>query len=264
MRRIVLPLITLFAAVAPAIVHAASSPWFQTDGARLRLVTIAAPDAEGMVRGVLQIALEPGWKTYWKDPGDAGIPPQIDVSSSMNVTAAEISFPPPQRFDDGVSHWAGYGAPISLPVRFKVTDPAHFTAIDADIFLGICKDVCVPVQARLSVAPDDGFGDEATVVAGFSRLPAQAGSAFGISAVTDAGSELIAEANLPEGVDVPELFVVTPHGWGLKPPQLERSGERVIFRIPVLDRPQSKAEAIEIEYTLISGGKSVAGVAALR
>jgi DsbC/DsbD-like thiol-disulfide interchange protein len=264
MRRIVLPLITLLAASAPVAAHAASSPWFETDGARLRLVTVAAPDAEGAVRGVLQIALEPGWKTYWKDPGDAGIPPQIDISASMNVAGADIFFPPPQRFDDGISHWAGYGASVSLPVRFRVTDPGRFTAIDADVFLGVCKEVCVPVQARLSVAPDDGFGDEAAVVAGFAALPTQASSDFGIVAMRDAGSELVAEARLPEGTDPPELFVVTPSGWGLKPPVAERDGDRTVFRIPILDRPKTTGDTVEIEYTLVVAGKSVAGTVGLR
>jgi len=265
MRRSLLPTIALLTAALPVAGHAASSPWFDTDGARLRIVTIAAPDADGTVRGVLQIALEPGWKTYWKDPGDAGIPPQIDVSASMNVSAAEISFPAPERFDDGISRWTGYGASVSLPVRFRVADPARFTAIDADIFLGVCKEVCVPVQARLSVAPgDDAFGDEAAVVAGFAGLPAQPGSDFGISALRDTGSELIAEANLPEGVDAPDLFFVTPSGWRLKPPHAERDGERVVFRIPVLERPTSQVGAVEVEYTLVAGGKSVAGMVALR
>lgn len=263
MRRSLLPTIALLTVAVPVAGHAASSPWFDTDGARLRIVTIAAPDADGTVRGVLQIMLEPGWKTYWKDPGDAGIPPQIDVSASMNVASAEMSFPPPRRFDDGISHWAGYGASVSLPVRFRVTDPARFTAIDADIFLGVCKEVCVPVQARLSVAPDDGFGDEAAVVAGFAGLPAQPDSDFGISALRDTGSELVAEANLPEGADAPELFVVTPSGWRLKPPHAERDGERVVFRIPVLERPKLTAGTVEVEYTLVAGGKSVAGMVAL-
>jgi DsbC/DsbD-like thiol-disulfide interchange protein len=264
MRLARLSLITLLAAAVPAAAHAASSPWFQTDGARLRLVTIAAPDSDGTVRGVLQIALEPGWKTYWKDPGDAGIPPQIDVTASLNVSSAEIAFPPPQRFDDGVSHWAGYGAPVSLPVRFKATDPARFTAIDADIFLGICKEVCVPVQARLSVAPEDGFGDEAAVVAAFAALPAPASAEFGLTAVRDAESELVAEASLPEGAEGAELFVVTPPGWGLKPPVASIDGGRVTFRVPVVDRPKTGLDAVQIEYTLVAGGKSVAGTLPLR
>jgi DsbC/DsbD-like thiol-disulfide interchange protein len=264
MRRLVLPIIALLAANAPVAAHAASSPWFETDGARLRLVTVAAPDADGVVRGVLQIALEPGWKTYWKDPGDAGIPPQIDTSASINVAGAEILFPPPQRFDDGTSHWAGYGASVSLPVRFQVTDPGRFTAIDADVFLGVCKEVCVPVQARLSVAPDDGFGDEAAVVAGFAALPGQASSDFGIVALRDAGSELVAEARVPAGNDSPELFVVTPSGWGLKPPVAQRDGDRTVFRIPVIERPETGGDTVEIEYTLVAAGKSVSGTIGLR
>ena len=43
--------------------------------------------------GVLDIDLKPGWKTYWRDPGDAGVPPQLDVSASTNVAGAELRFP---------------------------------------------------------------------------------------------------------------------------------------------------------------------------
>jgi DsbC/DsbD-like thiol-disulfide interchange protein len=73
---------------------ASSTDWFETQGGRIRLVTAGTPDAQGRIKGVLDIALDPGWKTYWRDPGDAGVPPQLDVSGSTNIAEAKLSFPP--------------------------------------------------------------------------------------------------------------------------------------------------------------------------
>ena len=57
-------------------------------------------DEKGVLQGALEIDLKPGWKTYWRDPGDAGVPPTIDATASSNVASAELSFPAPHRFDE--------------------------------------------------------------------------------------------------------------------------------------------------------------------
>ena len=99
---------------------------------------------------MLEIDLKPGWKTYWRDPGDAGVPPTLDASASSNIASAELSFPAPHRFDDGFAIWAGYKEPVSLPVAFTLTDARQPATIDAKVFLGICETICIPVQATFS------------------------------------------------------------------------------------------------------------------
>lgn len=250
--------------VIPASVHAASSDWFETDGARLRLVTADAAGADGLMRGVLQIDLEPGWKTYWKDPGSAGIAPSIDISASMNISSAALSFPAPVRFREGDVVSTGYIQPVALPVTFRVDDPQKFTAIDADVLLGICREICVPVQARLSVTPggDEGAEDP-SIAQGYDRLPSPASAAFGLTAIGDAGSSLLAEAILPAGSAGGDLFVVTPKGWEFGIPTLETSGERVTFRIPVLGRPDGPGSGTALDYALVAGDRAVEGRARL-
>src|SRR5690606_15347814 len=140
--------LTLLAAPAA---HAASSDWFETEGARIRLVTTGKPDAEGKLRGVLDIELRPGWKTYWRDPGDSGVPPTLDISANPNIASAVFDFPAPQRHDEGDFKWAGYDYSLALPVTFTLKDPAGSATIDADVFLGVCETICIPVQAQLTV-----------------------------------------------------------------------------------------------------------------
>src|SRR5262249_40519998 len=106
---------------APAL--ASSSDWYDAEGGRIRLVTVGMPNDKGVLQGALQIDLKPGWKTYWIDPGDAGVPPSIDVSPSQNIASADMSFPAPHRFDDGFAVWAGYNEPVTFPVTFTLSDP---------------------------------------------------------------------------------------------------------------------------------------------
>jgi DsbC/DsbD-like thiol-disulfide interchange protein len=257
MKRIVL----LCAIVAmPESSQAASSDWFAADGARLRLVTADAAGTDGSLRGVLQIDLQPGWKTYWKDPGDAGIAPRIDVSASMNVKSAELSFPAPVRFREGDEVSIGYVQPVTLPVTFRLEDPERFTAIDADVLLGICKEICVPVQARLSVTPG-GAADAAdpAIDEGFARLPSPASVGFGLTGIRDEGTSLLADAVLPDGSAAADLFLVTPRGFEFGVPVLETTDGRRAFRIPVLDRPHAPAPAVDLHYTLVAGDRAVEG-----
>src|SRR3954453_13341134 len=76
----------LFATAAPAL--ASSSAWYDADGGSIRLLTSGAPAERGVVQGALQIDLKPGWKPYWLDPGDAGVPPSLDASASRNIASA--------------------------------------------------------------------------------------------------------------------------------------------------------------------------------
>lgn len=241
--------------LAPTPLSAASSDWFETEGARLRLVTEEAAGPDGTLRGALVIELEDGWKTYWKDPGDAGIAPQLDVSTSVNVDSAAISFPAPGRYGEGADVWAGYSGSVSLPLTFRLSDPQAFTAIDADLFLGVCRDLCIPVQARLSVLPGgDATVGEPLVAQAFAALPAAATSRFGAVSVVDQGSALRIEATAPDAARS-DLFVASPPGWVLRAP--ERDGTS--FVVPVAARPDGASAGTAFDYTLVSGSEAVEG-----
>lgn len=139
-------------AVGAAVTQAAAleSDWAETEGGRMRLVVDPEPRADGSIMAVLDVDLEPGWKTYWREPGSAGIPPTLDFSQSLGVAMDELMFPPPVRVDDGYSIWAGYTAPVRFPVSLKVTGSGTLE-IRALAFIGICEKICVPFQAELAV-----------------------------------------------------------------------------------------------------------------
>lgn len=239
---------------------AASSGWVETEGASLRLVTAGTPETDGKLRGALEILLKPGWKTYWRDPGDAGVPPTIDVSASTNVTGAELEFPAPRRFDDGYAVWAGYSRPVSLPVVFTLADPSTAPLIDAKVFLGVCEKICVPAQAELDLDPANGAGsaeDETTVRDAFAALPKPAGPGFEVSAAALSGDLLAVSADIPGDKTAAELFVAGEAGYALGVPKRVVADGRLRFEVPLLDRPAISAASLP--YTLVTPDGAVSG-----
>ncbi|MEX0409034.1 protein-disulfide reductase DsbD domain-containing protein [Aquibium sp. LZ166] len=246
----------------PAPAGASSSDVFRTDGGSLRLVTTGLAGPDGVVRGALEIALEPGWKTYWREPGSSGVPPQIDVSRSLNVLSAELHFPAPEWHEDSYGAWAGYGGSVSLPVTFAISTPDRYSLIEASLFLGICEAICIPVQASLSVEPGsdpDGAGDRQFVEAAFARLPAPADAHFGIVEASVSGEVATVTAALPGGSGDAELFVAGSEGYVFGIPRKNGSAPgEIVFTLPILEEPKSGGVAA-IAYTLVSGGASVSG-----
>lgn len=257
-----MPCLVLFCSLpAWSSAVASSSDWIETAGGRVRLVTSGTPDTAGRLRGALEIALKPGWKTYWRDPGEAGVPPSLDLAESINVSSAEIDFPAPRRFDDGYSVWAGYDRPVSLPVTFTVGKPDRFAAIDATVFLGICEAVCIPVQGMLSLDPGadpDNRQDAATVDAAFTALPSPSRTDFGVFGWRQEGETMIAEARIPQGAGEAELFLAGNGYVFGTPARIERDG-KLFFEAPVIDRPADNRKPVRIDYVLATDRGAVAG-----
>ncbi|AZN98648.1 hypothetical protein EJ066_16575 [Mesorhizobium sp. M9A.F.Ca.ET.002.03.1.2] len=242
---------------------ASSSLWYDSEGGRVRLVTSGQPDEAGRIHGVLDIALKPGWKTYWRDPGDAGVPPQLDISASTNIANATFSFPPPQRHDDGYGKWAGYDHPVSLPVTFTLSAPNEPAVIDADIFLGICETICIPVQTKLTVDPGadpDNVEDAALVKAARATLPAPARPDFGINILPGDLETLIVEANFPGNPEAADFFVAGERDYMFGVPARSEKDGKLVFTVPILDRPTTTPTDGGLYYTLTTADGAVEGL----
>ncbi|WP_202330058.1 protein-disulfide reductase DsbD domain-containing protein [Mesorhizobium sp. L-8-3] len=255
-------LILLFVLAArPLEAVASSSAWLETQGGRVRLVTAGAPDAHGLLTGALQIDLLPGWKTYWRDPGEAGVPPVVDVSASPSIVSAELSFPAPHRFDDGYSKWAGYKHSVALPVKFTLKG-SEAGKIDADIFLGICETICIPVQGRLEVDPAGDPGnaaDTALVEAAFAALPKPEHPGFGVKLLASDAGHVEVEAHAPAGAEPIDFFLAGEQGYVFGTPERREAGGKVRFSIPLLARPATAPTQGALRYTLTTDAGAVEG-----
>jgi DsbC/DsbD-like thiol-disulfide interchange protein len=248
--------------LVPALAHAGASDWHEMTGGKLRLVTEQAADADGMLRGALEIRLDEGWKTYWQEPGESGVAPQISLHEPAAADSVSLRFPAPQRFDDGTSQWAGYAGNVTLPVVVTGfgTDGG---ALGVDVFLGVCETICVPVQATLSVTPGEDVGpiDQAAITTAFANLPAEAQDGFEVVATTRHADVLAVEVDLPEGIDRADIFLAGHDGLMLAAPEFAPAPKGGTFTARIV--APAKGGAIAADYTLVAGDEAVAGTIAL-
>ncbi len=107
-------------------------------------------DDKGQHLAGLELTLAEGWKTYWRAPGSAGVPPVFDWSASGNLAGVEVIWPRPEVFDLSGMRSFGYKHKVVLPLRITPRDARAPVDLDAQIQLGICETVCVPLDIRVA------------------------------------------------------------------------------------------------------------------
>jgi len=254
-----LALASILSCALPGIAAASSSQWADVEGGGVRLVTSGEPDADGILRGALQIDLKPGWKTYWRDPGDTGVPPAISVTGA---SLAGVAYPVPQRFDEEGTVWNGYEAPVNFAVRLKVAG-GKAAEIGAHVFLGICQTICIPLQAELKLDPgaDAANAEDAAVVKkAFEDVPGPARSGFRLAGASEREKAFMVSAELPRPEASAELFVAAPEGYSFGPAKrLDDADGKAAFSVPVYEQPDDDAAGAMAAYTLVQDGRAVAG-----
>lgn len=135
---------------------------------RLSLM-IADYDAAAKVYvGGLEIELDHGWKTYWRLPGDAGIPPQFDWSKSKNLKSVEILWPAPHRFNDKGGETIGYKDRVVFPLRIVPENPDDPVELNLSFFFGVCQDICIPGNGELTAKTGRADPAAAALIASFA------------------------------------------------------------------------------------------------
>lgn len=107
-------------------------------------------DDDGRQVGALHFRLAPGWKTYWRSPGEAGIPPSFDWTGSTNVARLDLVWPRPEIFDLAGMRTLAYPDELVLPFVVTPRDPGQPVSIVARIDMGVCDEICVPLAVTLS------------------------------------------------------------------------------------------------------------------
>jgi DsbC/DsbD-like thiol-disulfide interchange protein len=193
-----------------------ASPWVASTNSKARLVS-GTLDLDGkptLFAGV-QLRLNPGWKTYWKNPGDSGVPPSFDWAGSKNLKHAELLFPAPRRFADANGTAIGYEDEVTFPVKLTPEREGEPIELKLALDYGLCKDLCIPnnVSLGLMLPADLGKGDAALLESVLARVPneALAGALpeiIGVNAKLDGEApELVVDASFPPGATGTDLFI---------------------------------------------------------
>ncbi|NNE80355.1 MAG: hypothetical protein HKN18_08800 [Silicimonas sp.] len=208
----------------------------------------------------LTIRLAPGWKTYWRAPGDAGIPPTFNWSGSRNVADVSVQFPVPQVFDQNGMQSLGYDETVTFPLRIAVRDSNAPVRLQGEIDIGVCEEICVPLRLKvLASLPVDG-NQGAALAALLNDRPETGGRlSCEIAPISD-GLRLSAEVAVPrmgQGM-VAVIETSNPEVW-VSQPSIRRQGDMVRAEVEMVApsaRPFALARS-DIRMTVIAGGRAV-------
>lgn len=225
-------------------VSAVQSTTVETPATKATLVFAQDGIAPGAktVSGALVLDLEPGWKTYWRSPGEVGIPPQFDWQGSENVKEARHLWPAPDRFNAfGIENF-GYENRVVFPIEFTLDKPGEPARIALNLDLLVCSDVCVPEQ--LSLHHDLPLGSELDTVsaevisAALATIPSKEtpSTVFSVRAFVDADqTELIISLTGTQPFDNIDLFPEFGEGTAFGKPdlRLNRDATALWARFPI-------------------------------
>jgi DsbC/DsbD-like thiol-disulfide interchange protein len=252
-----------------------ASRWDGEPHGSTRLIGGAALNSAGakLARAGIEIRLDPGWKTYWRYPGDSGVPPTLDFSGSENVKSVTTLWPAPERFSDGGGGYSiGYRGDVILPLRIVPNDAGKPSSLRLKLSYAVCGKLCVPAQADLDLTLSGKAGaEEPTLSAAEARVPRRAAfgqpGSLGIASVhrqTDGKHErVVVGVAVPDGVPI-DLFVEGPTSeWALPLPRPAgpapngAAGTRLFtFDLDGLP-PGARAEGALLTFTAVSPGEAV-------
>ncbi|EKJ93726.1 MULTISPECIES: protein-disulfide reductase DsbD domain-containing protein [Hyphomicrobiales] len=220
--------------------------WARSEGGQMRVASLAV-DTNGVVRGVLQIEPKDGWITYWREPGEAGIPPQITPDPTSGAMLTAMAYPVPKLIENGDITDIGYDHAVSLPFQLKVTDPAAGGKIDLTAFIGVCQNICIPFEAKFSIdrgtAGDDDSEERRLLEEARETLPEAASDDFKVIDfhITPDKTMLGVQLQLPENAPKEtEIFIAGPSGFAYYEPQnLVRDKRKLSFYMNIKGLPKT-------------------------
>src|SRR5665213_602042 len=241
-----------------------ASPWIHDGHSAVRL--LAGSRSGAVLLGGIAFQLQPGWKTYWRTPGDSGVPPRFDFSKSDNVEAVTVLWPAPSsNFVGAGGHSLGYHDGIVLPLRIVAKNADKPVTLRADINYAVCEKLCIPVQADSELSFTSVASTEDSAL--FAALdtvpkPANVGDPNPLTirdVKRDGKSKVLVDVISPDAKAV-NLFVEGPTpDWGLPVPELLDHGPPGVKRFAFdLDGvpPGTNPDGAALKLTLVGGGRS--------
>jgi suppressor for copper-sensitivity B len=249
---------------------AAASDWFATEQGRVRLIAASGTTGDGKSVALgLQFELKPGWKIYWRSPGDAGFPPAVDWSGSRNLAGAALAWPAPERFVVLGLTTLGYKDGVVLPVDAMLAEPGKPLHVESKVNYLTCDDICIPYEARLALDLPAGPAQSTPyghLIDRFEkRVPGDGVAAgLGVSRVevrrARGGETLAVTVASREPLEHPDLYVEGPRGLDFGAPRVERldSGQGLRLLLPVHRGPEGQtAVGAPLTLTLVDGARSL-------
>jgi DsbC/DsbD-like thiol-disulfide interchange protein len=243
-----------------------ASMWDGDARSAMRLVAGSAGADRAALRAGIELRLGNGWKTYWRYPGDSGVPPRFDFSKSTNVKSVAVRWPAPHRFTDENGASIGYKNSVMLPLDIAPADPKQPVTLRLTLEYAICEKLCIPAagSATLTVPTPSSF--DRALAAAQAHVPRGAtlggNSPLAVRSVMHepGSSRVVVEVAAPDGAPL-DLFVEGPtEDWALPLPEPVKDAapgtRRFSFELDGLP-PGASAAGATLHFTLISGDNAI-------
>jgi DsbC/DsbD-like thiol-disulfide interchange protein len=166
----------------------------------MRMVT-GKQAAGAPLRAGVQIRLARGWHTYWRYPGDSGVPPTLTFDGSRNVKHVEVLWPAPQRIVEESGASIGYRVGAIFPLRIVAQEPNKPVALRLRLQYAICEKTCVPANGSGELTlPSARTSQDAALAAAEARVPRKV-------ALGEGGELSIRSVRREQGADKPRAVV---------------------------------------------------------
>jgi DsbC/DsbD-like thiol-disulfide interchange protein len=241
-----------------------ASPWQRDGHSAVRL--LAGSRSGAVLLGGIAFQLQPGWKTYWRTPGDSGVPPRFDFTKSDNIEAVTVLWPAPTKFDDGAGGTSlGYHDQIVLPLRIVPKSADKPVTLRAEVNYAVCEKLCIPVDANVELAFNSvASTEDSALFAALDTVPKPANvgdpNPLTIRDVKREGkNEVLVDVVTPDDRRL-TLFVEGPTpDWGLPVPKLVDHSPPGVKRFAfALDGvpPGVNPEGAALKLTLVGGDRA--------
>ncbi len=250
-----------------ALALAAPAPSFAESAENAAEVTVLPGwrTDRGTHMAALRIALRPGWKTYWRAPGDAGIPPRFGWSGSENIAAVAFHWPRPEVYVINGMRSIGYYDELILPMEFTPKQADRPIHVDAAVEIGVCHDICVPVTVRVRADLPAGGTRDPVIAAALADAPASARAA-GVRNVACAvepikdGLRLTARIDMaPLGRDEVAVFELADQTIWVSEAEDHREGQNLVAASDLVP-PSGEPFALDrssVRITVLGDGRAV-------
>src|SRR3954447_26072115 len=241
-----------------------ASPWLKDGHSAVRL--LAGSRSGAVLLGGIAFQLQPGWHTYWRNPGDSGVPPRFDFAKSENIEAVTVLCPAPTKFADGAGGISlGYQKQVVLPLRIVAKNADKPVTLRADINYAVCEKLCIPVEASTELAfTSVASTEDSALSAALDTVPKPATigdpNPLTIRDVKrESNNSVVVDVAAPDAKEV-SLFVEGPTpDWALPVPKLLEHGppgmKRFAFDLDGLP-PGANPDGAALKLTLVGGERA--------
>lgn len=250
--------------------HAQESEWVKADYVDARLIsaiTAIGPEAGEFSAG-LELRLQEGWHSYWRMPGEGGLPPRFDWTGSKNVKDVAIEWPVPWRIETFGLYSFGYKDQVILPLTVSLEESGAAAQVDLSADIMVCKDICVPQKVILHMEIAAGEAEDTTYKRQIdwtvSKLAVKGDiPALKIERLVLGPDALVINAFSQNRFEKADLYVEAGEDYIVAPPEItanEDDPRYAVIRVAAPESVDNLATALmnqTVTLTLIDGQKAI-------